>query len=83
MFTMSLVECHMTSALTPVTYSPTEAREIRTKFQRGDAVVRCPRCREPLTFGLPVIERGRHLYAEIYCETCQHVLMLRIADEIR
>jgi len=73
----------MATALTPVTYSRSEARDLRRRFEQGEQVLYCPRCREPMTFGLPVIERGKHLYAEIYCETCQHVLMVRIADEVR
>lgn len=71
----------MANMQTPVTYSVQEAKEIRARFVRGERDLRCPRCRELLMYG-PVIERGGHLNAEIFCELCQRVMMVRVADEI-
>jgi hypothetical protein len=68
--------------LTPLTYSASEARQIRGRFTHGDQDLHCPRCREPLTFG-PLVERGNRLYGEIYCEVCHRCLMLQVGEEER
>lgn len=70
----------MTTLKAALTYSATEARCLRRRFQHGDDELHCPRCREPLTFG-PLVERGSHLYGELYCDICHRCLTLRIAEE--